>query len=46
MPTDSFVSEDLENVVLTLGDIALQDGPDVLSAYLEALQVNGHKAEV
>jgi len=46
MPTDYLVPEDLKNVAVTPGDIALLRGPEVLAAYLDALKVNGHKAEL
>jgi len=46
MPTDYLVPEDLKNIVVTPGDIALLRGPDIRLAYLEALKNNGHTAEL
>jgi ankyrin repeat protein len=46
IPTSFLVPEDLKNVAVTPGDIALLRGPDVLSTYLDALKSNGHKAEL
>ena len=46
IPTSFLVPEDLKNVAVTPGDIAVLRGPDVLSTYLDALRSNGHKAEL
>jgi len=46
MATDYLVPEELKNIAVTPGDIALLRGPEVRLAYLEALKVNGHTVEL
>jgi len=46
LPTDFGVPEDLKGLAVTPGDIARLRGPDVFSAYTEALRTAGHEFNV